>query len=222
MNATTGQLINSSVGLKMVMAVTGVMWVGFVLAHMTGNLLVYAGPEALNAYGEFIQHGTHGAVWLLRITVAAAILVHIWAAITLASRSSAARPVSYSGGRASQRSTYAGITMRYGGPALMLFIIYHLTHMTLGWSHPDFVAGDVYANFIVGFQDPVASGVYIVAMVALGLHLYHGIRSGLQTVGIATMDAQWPGTLAALIALLVAGVNISFPVSVLTGILELP
>lgn len=222
MNATTGQLINSSVGLKLVMAVTGAVWVGFVVAHMAGNLLVYAGPEAINAYGHFIQEGTHGAVWILRAIIAGAVLIHVWAAFTLISRSHAARPDGYAGGRKNRRTTYAAVTMRYGGPALLLFILFHLSHLTFGWSHPEFVYGDVYANLVSGFRDPLVSGVYIAAMVALGLHLYHGIRSGLQTVGLATMDARWPAQLALLVATVVAVGNISFPVSVLAGILELP
>lgn len=222
MNASTGQLLASSVGLKLVMAVTGIMWVVFVFAHMTGNLLMYAGPEAMNAYAHFLQEGTHGGIWVIRVVFGSAILVHVWAAITLARRSASARPSGYKGGRKNQAATYAGITMRYGGPLLLLFLVYHLTHMTLGWTHPEFEYGNAYANFIYGFRDPMASAVYIAAMVALGLHLYHGIRSGLQTVGIATIEARWPGQLAALIAIVVAGVNITFPVATLTGFLELP
>ena len=161
-----------------------------------------------------------GAIWILRITVAAALLLHVWAAFSLISRSNQARPQSYAGGFERKRSDYASITMRYGGPALLLFVLYHLTHLTLGWTHPSFVYGDVYNNMVHGFSDPVVAGVYIVAMLALGLHLYHGIRSGLQTVGLASLESKWPAQLGAFIALVVMGGNLSFPISVLAGFIK--
>ena len=223
MNAhTLGRLLQSTVGLKVIMAVTGLVWIVFVFAHFVGNLLVYAGPEALNAYGHFIQEGSHGAVWVLRVTVAAALILHVYAMAVLTRRSAAARPEAYAGGRVRNRASYASLTMRYGGPALLLFVLYHLSHLTLGWTHPDFVYGDVYRNLVLGFQDPLVAGVYMAAMLFLGLHLYHGTRSLLQTVGLASMDSQWPAVLGGLLAIVVAGGNAMFPVAVLTGILELP
>ena len=221
MNTTSlGRVLTSSVGLKAVMAVTGAVWVIFVIAHWVGNMLVYVSPKAINDYGWFIQEGSHGAVWVLRITVLVAILAHIWAAWLVARRSWEARPQNYAGGRKTNRASYAGITMRYGGPALLLFILFHLSHMTLGWTHPDFQYGNVYHNLVIGFTDPVISSLYIASMVALGLHLYHGIRSGVQTVGLASLDSTWPTVLAGVIAVVVAVGNISFPVSVMAGFLD--
>ncbi len=220
MNGKLGRLLSTTVGLKILMAVTGVVWVGFVIAHMTGNLLVYVGPEALDAYGHFLQEGTHGAIWIVRIIVAAALVAHVWAALKLARRSAEARPEGYVGGRVRQRASYAGLTMRYGGPALLLFILFHLSHLTLGWTHSDFVYGRVYHNVTTAFAEPAISAIYIAAMVFLGLHLFHGIRSGIQTVGLARVGARWPTQLATLVAVVVAGANISFPLAVLFGVLE--
>ena len=111
--------------------------------------------------------------------------LHIWAAITLTLANWAARPVGYRD-HAHEASTYASRTMRWGGPLLVLFIVYHLLHFTVGSVHPDFVRGDVYHNVVMGFQNPlVAFAFYVLAMVALSLHLFHGVTSMLQTLGLS-------------------------------------
>src|SRR5438045_5722826 len=179
--------LRSSLGLKLVMAVTGLILFAFVIGHMLGNLQVYLGPEAMDAYAVFLRTVLHGTgLWIARAALLASVLLHIWAAWRLTRINNAARPVGY---REVQRreSTYASRTMRWSGVILLLFIIYHLMHFTFGVRavHPQFVRGEVFHNFVTGFQNPFVSAVYIVAMLALGLHLYHGAWSFMQTLALS-------------------------------------
>lgn len=204
------------------MAATGLLLYGFVIAHMIGNLQVYLGPEAINAYGEFLQHFLHGqGIWIARLTLLVAVGLHLWAAISLTLGNWSARPKGYREWQA-RESTYASRTMVWSGPLLALFIVYHLAHFTLGSAHPDFVRGDVYRNVVVGFQNPFASGFYILAMLALGLHMYHGFWSMLQTLGLS--QPRWNRIrrgLSLLLAWVVVVGNISIPLGVLLGRLHL-
>ena len=204
------------------MAATGLLLYGFVVGHMLGNLQVFLGPEALNAYAEMLQHALHGTgVWIARGVLLLAVLLHIWAAVSLTVANAGARPVGYRAWQARQ-STYASRTMVWSGPLLLLFIVYHLAHFTTGHTHPDFVRGDVYRNLVVGFQNPFASAFYILAMLALGLHMYHGFWSMLQTLGAS--HPRWTrlrGVVSGLLAFAVVAGNISMPVAVLLGVLSL-
>ena len=215
-------IYRSTLGRKMVMAVTGLMLVGFVVAHMLGNLLVFVGPEELNEYGKFLQHGTHGLIWGARGGLLLAVLLHIWAAVSLTRSNRAARKQGYQYKLEKQKTTYAAITLRYGGFVLFCFIVYHLAHFTFGVGHPEFVRGQVYNNVVHGFQVPVVSIFYIVAMLALGLHLYHGIWSGLQTLGINNPQFNLlRKRLALAIATIVVLGNCAIPIAVLTKLVEL-
>lgn len=213
-----GTLFTSSIGRKWVMAVTGFILFGFVLAHMSGNLLVYLGPEALNEYGEFLREFLHGAgLWIARGVLLAAVALHVWAAVSLSLENLGARPVGYRRNH-HDASTYASRTMIWGGPILALFVLFHLLHLTTGQAHPDFVHGDVYHNFVVGFSNPVVVVVYVFAMLALGLHLYHGVWSMLQTMG--ANHPRWNDArkrAAAVFALTIVAGNVSMPLAVLTG-----
>lgn len=213
--------LRSTIGRKIVMAVTGVVLVGFVVAHMSGNLLVYVGPAAMNEYSEFLHHFLHGAgLWIARGVLLLAVALHIWAATSLTLESRAARPEGYRM-KEVRESTYASRTMAWSGPILLLFIVYHLLHLTTGTVHPEFVAGDVYRNFINGFKVVPASAFYILAMLALGLHLYHGIWSMLQSLGLShPRHNHLRKALAVVLTLAVVGVNISFPLAVLAGVLQ--
>jgi succinate dehydrogenase / fumarate reductase cytochrome b subunit len=206
---------------KVVMAVTGVVLFGFVLVHMTGNLLVYLGPEALNAYAEWLRAFLHGAgLWIARLVLLASAVLHIWAATVVTLRARAARPVGYRRWEP-EESTYASRTMRWGGVIVLLFVIYHLLHFTFGTAHPDFRHGDVYRNFVVGFQQVPASLAYIVATLALGLHLRHGVWSMLRTLGLShPRYTQRARAGAVLFALVVTLGNLSFPIAVLAGIVS--
>ena len=217
----TTSFLDASVGKKAVMAVTGLVLFGFVVAHMIGNLQAYLGPEPLNAYAVWLRELVHGAgLWIARGLLLAAVILHVWAALSLTIDNRKARPVGYRQ-RQWEESTYASRTMVWSGPILALFIVYHLLHLTTGNLHPNFVEGDVYHNFVAGFRVVPASLFYIVAMLCLGLHLFHGAWSMLQTLGLS--HPRWnplrytvAGTLTAVVVL----GNISFPVAVLLGIIR--
>jgi len=213
--------LHSTIARKAVMAVTGLILCGFVLGHMAGNLQVYLGPEAMNAYAEFLREMLHGAgLWIARGTLLAAVGLHIWAATTLTLDSWQARPVKYRRWTADE-STYASRTMRWGGVIILLFVIYHLLHLTFGAVHPDFIEGDVYHNFVAGFRSVPVSAFYIVANLALGLHLYHGVWSLCRTLGVShPRYVGYAKAAAALFAGVVVGGNVSFPLAVLTGVLQ--
>jgi len=217
-----GVLFGSTIGRKVLMGVSGLALVGFIIAHMVGNLLIFSGPQALNDYGEFLQHGTHGLIWGARLGLLGAVVLHIWAAVSLTRVNHIARDTGYESSLKSPSTTYAARTMRYGGVILLLFIVYHLLHFTFGTAHPDFVPGDVYNNVVVGFSVPWVSGVYIVAMLALGMHLYHGTWSGLQTLGLAHPQInEGRRKLALAIAAAVVIGNCSIPIAVLARVLEI-
>jgi succinate dehydrogenase cytochrome b subunit len=216
-----GRFLASSIGKKVVMAVTGFALFGFVVAHMLGNLQVYLGPTALNAYAESLRHYP-ALLWAARISLLVAAALHVWAAYSLTMMNRAARPEGYRENE-HRESTYASRTMRWSGVFLLLFIVYHLMHMTWGNAHPDFIPGDVYHNFIVGFRPFLVTTVYVVAMLALGLHMYHGLWSFLQTLGLSHPRYN-PLRLAfaTLVTTVVVLGNISMPVAVLAGWLEEP
>ena len=213
--------LSSTIGLKVVMAVTGVILVGFILGHMAGNLLLYRGPEAINAYGRELRELLHGsAIWIARGTLLAAVLLHIWSAWALTLKNRQARPVAYKEWKA-QDSTYASRTMRVSGLIILFFVIYHLMHLTIGNAHPNFVEGDVYHNVVAGFQVWPASVFYIVAMVLLGFHLNHGVWSMFHTLGVShpRYRALARGFAAVFSFVIVLG-NVSFPLAVLFGLVR--
>ena len=213
--------IGSSIGRKVVMAVTGAILFGFVLGHMLGNLQVYLGPEAMNGYAVFLREVLHGTgIWIARAVLLAAVVLHIWAATSLTLTSRRARPVAYRQQKWTE-STYASRTMRWSGVILFAFIVYHLMHFTFGNAHPSFIEGDVYHNFVAGFRSVPVSLAYIVAMILLGLHLRHGVWSMFQTLGVSQPRYIAMAKTGAWIfaAIIVLG-NISFPLAVLAGILK--
>jgi succinate dehydrogenase cytochrome b subunit len=212
----------SSIGKKVVMAASGIVLYGFVVGHMIGNLQIYLGPHALNDYSVFLREFLHGqGIWIARAGLLVAVGLHIWAAVALTLGNWGARPVGYREWEP-RESTYASRTMVWSGPILALFIVYHIMHLTLGTVHPQFVEGDVYRNVVIGFQNPFASAFYILAMVVLGLHMYHGFWSMLQTLGLS--HPRWNPvrrTVALVISGIVVAGNVSIPVAVLTGAVHL-
>ncbi len=214
--------LGSSIGKKVVMATTGLVLFGFVVGHMVGNLQVFLGAQALNEYAELLRHFLHGqGIWIARSGLLVAVALHIWAATTLTISNWSARPEGYREWQA-RESTYASRTMVWSGPILAVFILYHLAHFTTGAAHPDFVASDVYRNLVLGFQNPFASAFYILSMLALGLHMYHGAWSMLQTLGLShDRWNPWRRVFAGAVTGLVVVGNISIPVAVLTGFVHL-
>ncbi len=214
-------LLRSTIGRKVAMAGTGAILVGFVLAHMIGNLQVFLGPEALDDYGVFLRQVLHGAgIWIARATLLVAAVVHVWAAWSLTRESRRARPVGYKRLEPDE-STLASRTMRWGGVTLLLFIVYHLLHFTFGTVHPAFVEGAVYHNVITGLASVPVSAFYILANVALGMHLYHGVWSSCRTLGVShPRHTRLAKAAGAALALVVTAGNISIPLAVLAGIVR--
>jgi succinate dehydrogenase / fumarate reductase cytochrome b subunit len=220
-------LWDSSVGQKIMMAVTGVILIGFIVGHMLGNLKVYLGKEAFNAYAEglrtvgepFLPYGT--ALWIARIILLVSVIIHITAATQLTLRAKKARPVGYRKYENDLVFSYASRTMVWGGIIILLFVLFHLMNLTFGTVHPDFVPGDPYHNFVTGFENVPTSIVYILAMIPLGLHLYHGFWSMLQTLGVNNPKYNHlRRPLALTLAIGVTLANISFPLAVLFGIVQ--
>jgi succinate dehydrogenase / fumarate reductase cytochrome b subunit len=177
-------LWNSSVGKKAIMAVTGLILVAYLITHVLANLLVFNGPDQINRYAA-ILHSTGGALWAARLVLLVAVVLHSVAATQLALRRQAARPVGYAAGRDPQVSTWASRTIRWGGALLLVFIVYHILHFTLGTVHPDFIELNPYHNVATGFRNPLVALFYLVAMAALGLHLYHGVWSSGRSLGVS-------------------------------------
>lgn len=219
-------LSDTTVGKKILMAVTGVVYVGFVIGHMLGNLKVYQGRAHFNQYAEGLRtigapfFGSGQLLWIARIILIISIFIHITLAAQLTLRSRAARTVGYAR-YDSLVFSYASRTMLWGGIIILLFIVYHLLHFTFGSVHPSFIPGDAYHNFITGFQQWPVSIIYIAAMIPLGFHLYHGVWSALQTFGANNPRYnRLRRPLAGALALIVVLANISFPLAVLAGVLR--
>ena len=163
------------------MAVTGVVLVTFVLVHVSGNLLMFSGPEPMNAYAAFLKKSA-AILWSVRLLLLASLFLHVHAAWSLTRQNRAARPDRYAKLQR-QSATFSAVSLRLGGVLLLAFVIFHLLHFTTGTLHPQFDAEDPYGNVIIGFSVPAVSVFYLVAMAALALHLHHGIWSLFQTLG---------------------------------------
>jgi succinate dehydrogenase / fumarate reductase cytochrome b subunit len=179
-----GEVWASSVGKKAVMAVTGIILVAYLLTHVLANLLVFEGPERINGYAALL-HRSGAALWGARLVLLVAAVLHIVAAVQLARRRQLARPVGYAGGRTPQVSTLASRTIRWGAALILIFLVYHILHFTTGTLHPDFVELNPYHNVSTGFRNPLVVLFYLLAMAAVGLHLYHGIWSSGRSLGVS-------------------------------------
>ncbi len=218
---------DSTIGKKVVMAATGLALVGFVVAHMAGNLKIFMGETAFNHYAEglrtvgapFFGHGQ--ALWAARIALLVAVGLHIVAATQLARRSWAARPERYAV-KESLTTSYAARTMRWSGVIIVAFVVYHLLHFTFGTvglpAGVAFSQENVFRNVVAGFSLWYVSAFYVVAQLLLGMHLFHGVWSMFQTVGVTNdaADRMWR-TIAILVTLVVVLGNISIPLAVLAG-----
>jgi len=174
----------STVGKKIVMALTGVIMAGFLLTHMTANLLAYLGPDGINSYSRFL-HATPEVLWPARIVLLVSVLLHATSAYQLSRASATARPVGYAV-RHTQIATIASRTIRWLSVLVALFIVIHLLHFTTGTLLPGFVEGNPYANIVNGFQSQRGMAVfYLAMMVVIGLHLYHGTWSAIRTLGLS-------------------------------------
>ena len=219
-------LYRSTIGKKVVMALTGFILFGFLLVHMYVNLKAFQGPETINTYAAALRTlgeplFAHGHVlFVARVVLLLSVILHVLAATQLTLLAWAARPVAYRHEPHLELS-YASRTMRWGGVIIFLYVVYHLMHFTWGNAHPSFVSGDVYHNLVAGFQVWPVTAVYVVATVAVGVHLYHGLWSGLQTIGVNHPRYNRYRRVGA--ALFAAAITVGFltvPVGVVIGVLR--
>lgn len=217
------------IGKKVVMAVTGLILFGYVIGHLLGNLQIYASdPQQINRYAAFLHNPANVIpLWAIRAFLLAAVILHIVSATQLWLQNRAARPSGYVR-KADVPTSYAARTMKWSGVIVGLFIIFHILHLTVG-AVPGLPVRDlgpnmpdVRANLVHGFLNPWVSGFYIVAMILLCMHLYHGLYSLFQSLGFVHpryMPRIKKG--AAVVAILIAAGNISIPLAVLAGIVTL-
>jgi succinate dehydrogenase / fumarate reductase cytochrome b subunit len=216
----------TTIGLKLVMAVSGAGLVGFVLFHMLGNLQVFAGQEAFNDYAMFIK-GTGGLLWVARAGLFVFVVAHVLSAIRLANLNRAARPQRYEVSVTQRTSAHARI-MLHTGVVVLAFVAYHLAHLTFGAVHPQYAGlidewgrPDVYNMFVLSFRDPVIASTYVVANLAVASHLAHAATSMLHTLGVAVGPLRRPlGLVGPAIGLVVAVGNVSLPLACLLGIVR--
>ena len=210
---------STSIGKKVVMAITGLILFGFVIGHMLGNLQVFMGANQMNAYAAMLKANAT-LLWGVRIVLLVAVILHIVAAVQLTRVSQRSRPEGYHYKDVIQ-ADYAARTMRWSGPIIAVFVIYHLLHFTTGSVHPRFDVHDVYRNVISGFRVWPVSLFYIIAMVALAFHLWHGVWSMFQTLGLINPKSdKIIHRLAAIATLALVIGFISIPMAVLTGLIS--
>jgi succinate dehydrogenase / fumarate reductase, cytochrome b subunit len=219
-------LHNTSIGKKVIMAITGLIWVGFVFFHMYGNTKAFGGAEYFNHYAEGLRQvgapifGRLHLLTVARSVLTISVLAHIWAAYTLAQQARKARPQEYMVKKTVQ-ATRASMTIRYGAIAIVLFLVYHLAHFTWGWVHPEFIPGDPYHNLVTGFQFLPNVAIYLVALAALGMHLYHGTWSMFQTLGLNNARTTGLIRLFALVLAVITAVGFAtVPLAVMVGIIK--
>jgi succinate dehydrogenase / fumarate reductase cytochrome b subunit len=209
------------------MAITGIVGMLYVLFHMLGNLKVYLGAPDINHYGDFLREllvpiaPRTFILWLLRIGLIVALLLHLHAAYALTVINHQARPVKYQSHRDYVAANFASRTMRWSGIIVLLFIVFHLLDLTWGTANPDFVRGDVYHNLVESLSRVPIALVYIVANVVLGIHLFHGAWSLFQSIGSnSPRFNEWRRWFAAAFASVIVVGNVSIPVAVMAGIVS--
>ncbi|MBA3286979.1 MAG: succinate dehydrogenase cytochrome b subunit [Acidimicrobiia bacterium] len=228
-------LYSTAVGKKYVMAITGIIGIGFVVAHLIGNLKAYLGLITENGervydvdvYGEFLREilvpilpRTY-ALWALRLVLIAALVLHVHAAYSLTVMNRQARPIGYQSSRDYVAANFASRTMRWTGVIVLLFLAWHLADFTWGWVNPDFVRGAVYRNMDASLSRIPVAALYVVANIALGIHLFHGTWSLFQSMGWNNPRFNsWRRGLATGIATLIVVGNVSFPIAAQAGIIQ--
>jgi succinate dehydrogenase / fumarate reductase cytochrome b subunit len=221
-----GAFYATSIGKKIVVAVTGAILLLFLLGHMLGNLQVFAGPgptpeqTQLNEYAHLLR-AEMGLLWTVRLILIAAFLVHVFTTILLYLENRRARPVGYAVRHYRATTVYSRV-MLWGGLAVLGYVVYHILHLTTGTIDPDlFDPGDVYGNVIRSFQNPWISGVYILATVALYFHLHHAFVSVFETLGVHhPRHLEWVKRGARVLAVVIVVGFVSVPIGVLLRIVE--
>jgi succinate dehydrogenase / fumarate reductase cytochrome b subunit len=211
------------IGKKFVMALTGVMLFGYVVAHLLGNLQIYAGRDQINHYAAFLHNPANaGLLWGARLVLLIAVGMHIVSSLQLWRMQRVARPQGYVK-KDDPAASYASRTMMWSGPIVAAFVIFHVLHLTAGAVVPLHEIGpnepNVRANVVEGFSNPAISGFYILAMILLCMHLYHGLWSMFQSLGLS--HPRYTPMLrqgAKIVAILIAAGNISIPLAVMAGL----
>ena len=237
-----GYLFRSTIGRKFLMAVTGVILVGFVIGHLVGNLQIFSPPDKINGYAEFL-HGMGPLLWVVRLVLLASAVVHVWAAISLTLENNKARGQGRYAVKHTIQATLASRTMRLTGFVVLAFLVYHLLHFTIGGVDANFKAGlpkytltsdyhvlglsvvkagtavsDVHTMMVRGFSNPIVSAFYILAIALLCFHLVHGFDSMFQTFGLR--NGRWAQGLrkaALALAVLYFLGNLAIPAAILAG-----
>ncbi len=216
------RILGSSIGQKLVMAVTGIILSGFIVGHMAGNLTAFKGALAINAYGAALRK-IPPLLWGTRIVLLLSVGLHIWAYLALSIKSWGARPKGYRV-TSYKEASLASRTMRWTGPILAAFIVFHILHFTTGTIHPGFEykAGDIYHNLIAGLSVTPVAIFYIVAMACLALHVFHGVWSLFQSLGVSQPRYDsFARRLATIFTIVVVGGFVVIPIAVLAGFLKL-
>jgi succinate dehydrogenase / fumarate reductase cytochrome b subunit len=227
MNVGVLNLYRTSIGKKVIMAVTGLIGIGFVLVHMYGNLKAFIGPEYFNHYSEGLREigapifGHTHLLWIARLVLLGAVALHVWAAWSLYQESERARATKYAK-HVKLQANPAALYIRAGGVVIFIFILLHLMHFTWGTPgiHPEFSQTDVYQNLVKGFQSYgyLPAIFYLVAMAALGSHLYHGTWSLFQTLGLNNQTYTKPLRAISLVLAIVIAVGFAVvPLAVIFG-----
>ena len=220
-------LYRTSVGKKFYMALSGAVLIGFLFAHMVGNLKMYMGADAFNHYAEFLREIGYPilphmvGLWMFRLVLLACVGLHMLSAWQVYTQSKNARGGSYKK-EESLSFAYASRTMRWGGVIIGAFVVYHILHFTVGSALPEFVHGEAYDNVIYGFENPLVVAFYVVTLIMITFHVYHGLWSALQTVG-ANHPKYNPfrRPLALGLALLLLLGFLTVPVGVMAGVLTI-
>ena len=216
----------NSVFKKVVMAVSGIIMVLFLIAHMVGNLHVFQGAASFNDYSEWLRTFGEPALpprtllTIIEIVLVVSVIAHMWAAISLWRQAKRARPQAYVT-KKSVVQTYASRTMRWGGVIIALFIVYHILDLTFGVANPDGTDSTPYDRLVASFQNPIATIVYVVALILLGMHLRHGIWSATQTLGQSNRRRERSVNIfaTAFATLLIAGYLV-VPAAVVFGLVD--
>ena len=210
------QFWHSTIGKKIVMAVTGIIGILFVIGHMSGNLLMFKGQDAMHHYALLLRTSMP-LLYVVRTVLLASVALHAVSAYQLTMRSRAARPDAYATSKP-QVTTFAAKTIRWGGVLLVVFIVYHILHLTLGVVHPDFTHLDPYRNLVKGLSNPLVAGFYLLAMCALALHLYHGTWAAVRTLGLSPSSSHpLKRRVALAVAIIVAAGFMIVPIATLAG-----
>jgi succinate dehydrogenase / fumarate reductase cytochrome b subunit len=220
------EFYRSAVGKKYVMAITGIVFMLYVLLHMVGNLKMFYGPEEFDHYAEFLREILYpilpksGFLWIFRTILIVSLVLHLHASYSLTMMNRRARPEKYHSPRHYVAANYASRTMRWSGIIILAFLAFHLCDLTWGWANPDFIYGAVYHNVVASLERVPVAIIYIIGNLALFPHLYHGSWSLFQSLGVNNPRFNlWRRWFAVAFASVVVVGNLSFPIAVLAGVI---